>query len=316
MRALVFDQSLRLDKEHPAPAQHTGEALIRVTLAGICNTDLEVTRGYTDYHGILGHEFVGVVEASPDARLVGRRVVGEINVACGVCSYCLAGLPTHCANRTVLGIRARPGAFADYLILPERNLHVVPAAIPDDEAVFTEPLAAALQILEQVHVHPADSVIVLGDGKLGSLVAQVLRLTGCDLVTVGRHSAKLATLEALGIRTLLAEDAGQRRADVVVECTGQPAGLEMARALVHPRGTIVLKSTFHGTPGIALSPYVVDEITIIGSRCGPFDAALRLLQNKLVHVRPLVSATYPLTEGIDAMARAAAPGVLKVLLKP
>ncbi len=316
MQALVFEQSLRYVTNYPAPQYSTGEALIRVTLAGICNTDLEVTRGYADYRGILGHEFVGVVEDASDRSLVGQRVVGEINIACGACSYCLSEMPAHCANRNVLGIRAHAGAFADYLTLPERNLHVVPAPIRDNEAVFTEPLAAALQVVQQVHVHPQDRVAVLGDGKLGALVAQVLRLTGCDLLVIGRHAQKLAILDRLGIATMLAPAAADVRADIVVECTGQPEGLETARRLVHPRGTIVLKSTFHGMAPVALSPYVVDEITIVGSRCGPFAAALRLLQNRLVDVGPLLSAVYPLAAGVEAMARAATPGMMKVLLQP
>jgi len=313
--ALAYDKALRIATQHPLPIVQNGDALIRVHLAGICNTDVEITRGYADFHGILGHEFVGVVEDAPDSKLIGRRVVGEINVACGVCTYCLAGLPTHCANRSVLGIHARDGAFAEYVVLPPRNLHVVPDSIPDDEAVFTEPLAAALQILEQVHIHPTDSVIVLGDGKLGSLVAQVVRLVGCDLVAVGKHEEKLAKLAALGIATAQADDVSGRRADIVIECTGQPSGLDLARALVHPRGVIVLKSTFHGTPPLALSPYVVDEVTIVGSRCGPFAAALRLLENRLVQVEPLISGVYPLAEGVQAMARATEPGILKILLQ-
>lgn len=316
MRALVYDGSLKLVERHPAPVAADGEALLRVRLAGICNTDLEVTRGYADYRGILGHEFVAVVEQAHDERLVGKRVVGEINITCGACRFCLAGMPTHCQRRTTLGIHARPGVFADYVTLPERNLHIVPDSLSDEQAVFVEPLAAALQILEQVHVRPTDRVIVLGDGKLGLLVAQALSLTGCDLLAVGRHPGKLALLAQRGINTALADQAVPQNADVVVECTGQAAGLEQARNLVRPRGAIVLKSTFHGRQDVALTPYVVDEVTIVGSRCGPFAAALRLLLAGRVDVLNMISATYPLSEGVQAMARAAKPGVLKVLLKP
>jgi threonine dehydrogenase-like Zn-dependent dehydrogenase len=316
MRALVYDGLLRLAENSPPPLTAAGEALVRVTLAGICNTDLEITRGYTDFRGVLGHEFVGVVEQSPDGRLVGQRVVGEINASCGVCSYCKAGLPTRCSQRTVLGIHGRSGAFAEHLTLPLGNLHPVPAGVSDEEAVFVEPLAAAVQILDQVHIRPTDSVIVLGDGKLGLLAAQVLTLTGCDLLAVGKHAHKLALLAERGIRTAVVSELAAQRADVVVECTGQPAGLEMARTLVHPRGTIVLKSTFHGTPAVALTPYVVDEVTIVGSRCGPFAPALRLLQNKHVEVRGLISAVCALADGVGAMESAAKPGVLKVLLRP
>ncbi len=316
MLALVYDGALKVVSDQPAPPGNHGEALIQVSLAGICNTDLEITRGYAGFRGILGHEFVGTVREAPDTRLVGQRVVGEINAACGICSYCLAGMPTHCANRTVLGIQGRPGAFAEHLALPQRNLHVVPEDVTDEEAVFTEPLAAALQMLEQVHIRPSQSVVVLGDGKLGLLVAQVLRLVGCELLAVGKHRRKLDVLTALGIPTLLVEDIGGQRADVVVDCTGHPSGLELARLLVHARGTIVLKSTFHGTAAVTLSPYVVDEITIVGSRCGPFAAALRLLQHGLVQVKPLITAIYPLADGVQAMARAEENDALKVLLKP
>jgi threonine dehydrogenase-like Zn-dependent dehydrogenase len=312
--ALVYDGSLKIMDDHPLP-QNTGEALVRVRLAGICNTDLEITRGYAGFRGILGHEFVGEVRASATPTLIGKRVVGEINASCGLCTSCLAGMPTHCADRTVLGIHARSGAFAEYVSLPSQNLHVVPDNVADEEAVFTEPLAAALEILQQVHVRPSERVIVLGDGKLGSLAAQVLRLVGCDLLVVGKHADKLATLEAMGIATALVDNIGAERADVVVECTGNPSGLEAARTLLHPRGRLILKSTFHGAAPVALSPFVVDEITIVGSRCGPFEAALRLLQNKLVHAPPMITATYALADGVQAMSKAAQPGVMKVLLR-
>ena len=315
MKALIYDGQLKLARRYPRPDPPPGEALVRLRLAGICNTDLEITKGYMGFQGVLGHEFVGLVEECAAAELVGKRVVGEINAICGECTYCRAGLPTHCANRTVLGIVRRDGAFADYLTLPMRNLHVVPDSLPDEVAVFTEPLAAALEILEQVHLPPTSHVAVLGDGKLGLLVAQALSLTGCELTALGHHAEKLAILQQRGISALLADQAPGIKADVVVECTGRAEGLAMARQMVVPRGTIVLKSTFHGSADVALSPLVVDEVTIVGSRCGPFAPALRLLERGLVAVEPLIAAIYPLSEGLAAFEHARTPGTLKVLLR-
>ncbi|MBC7225881.1 MAG: alcohol dehydrogenase catalytic domain-containing protein [Thermoflexales bacterium] len=316
MLALVYDgEKLQLRDDHPRPVLPPGEALVRVRLAGICNTDLEIVRGYMGFRGVLGHEFVGVVEEAEDHALIGRRVVGEINAYCGECPTCRAGRPTHCPNRTTLGIWGRDGAFAEYLTLPIRNLHTVPDDVPDEVAVFTEPLAAALEILEQVHLRPTDRVVVLGDGKLGLLVAQVLALTGGDLTVVGHHRGKLDILARRGIPTVLESEAEELTADVVVECTGRPEGFAAARRILRPRGTLVLKSTYHGQVEADLTGLVVDEITLVGSRCGPFPPALRLLQRGLVDVRPLVSAVYPLARGLEAFARAAELGVLKVLLE-
>jgi threonine dehydrogenase-like Zn-dependent dehydrogenase len=314
MRALVYNGQLRLVKDYPRPEPPLGEALVRVRLAGICNTDLEIVRGYMSFQGVLGHEFVGVVEECADESLVGQRVVGEINCYCGECPTCRAGVPTHCPNRTTLGIWGRDGALADYLSLPVANLHIVPEAISDEAAVFVEPLAAALEILEQVQVKPADRVVVLGDGKLGLLVAQVLGLTGCDLVVGGRHEEKLAILQRRGVDARLANELPAEKADVVVDCTGHPGGFAAARGLVKPRGTLVLKSTFHGGVEVNLSMLVVDEITLIGSRCGPFAPALRLLERGLVDVESLISVTYPLGEGLAAFEQAQKKEVLKVLL--
>ncbi|MFN3575485.1 MAG: zinc-binding dehydrogenase, partial [Tabrizicola sp.] len=241
-----------------------------------------------------------------ECRLIGQRVVGEINAYCGECPTCRAGRPTHCPHRTTLGIWGRDGAFAEYLTLPIRNLHVVPDDIPDEAAVFTEPLAAALEILEGVHIRPTDRVVVLGDGKLGLLVAQVLALLGGDLTVVGRHREKLAILARRGIPTALESEAEGLTADVVVECTGKPEGFAAARRILRPRGTLVLKSTYHGRVEADLTGLVVDEITLVGSRCGPFPPALRLLQRGLVDVQPLISAIYPLARGVEAFARAAA----------
>lgn len=315
MRSLIFDGELRFKADAAIPTPPPGEALIRTTLAGICNTDLEIRRGYMGFRGVLGHEFVGVVERAAEApELVGRRVVGEINAYCGECPTCRRGDPTHCPHRTTLGIDRRNGAMADYFTLPAKLLYPVPDSLPDEWAVFTEPLAAACEILEQVQIRPTDRVAVLGDGKLGLLIAQVLQLTGCDLLAIGRHQKKLDILARRGIRSALTGEPVAAGFDVVVEATGSPAGFATARSLVRPRGTLVLKSTFHGEVALNLSMLVVDEVRLIGSRCGPFPAALRLLNQGLVEVEPLIHATYTLTEGLPAFEQAVTPGVLKVLL--
>ncbi len=306
--------SLEDDCAYPVPPP--GEVRIRTRLAGICNTDLEILRGYAQFEGILGHEFVGTVELADDPALVGQRVVGEINAACQVCHTCQAGRPTHCPNRTTLGILGRHGVLAEAFCLPALNLHVVPEAIPDEAAVFTEPLAAACEVLEQVHVQPDSRVVVLGDGKLGLLVAQVLALTGCSLTVVGRHAEKLALLARRGIDTRLGEGDLERSADVVVECTGRREGFQTAQRLVRPRGSLVLKSTYHGLVLADLSQLVVDEITVVGSRCGPFAPALRLLKQGLVDVIPLIEAEYPLSDGLVAFDHAGRRGALKVLVRP
>lgn len=316
MRALVFDGHLRLVTDYPRPALRPTEALVQVRLAGICNTDLEIIRGYMGFEGVLGHEFVGVVEHCEDARLIGQRVVGEINCCCGTCSTCRSGSVTHCPQRTTLGIWGRDGALADYCALPMRNLHVVPKGVTDEQAVFTEPLAAALQILEQVHLRPTQKVVVLGDGKLGLLVAQVLRLTGCELLAVGHHSDKLAVLERQGIATQPDSPGLLVQADVVVDCTGNHEGFAMARKMVKPRGTLVLKSTFEGQNEVNLTSMVVDEISLVGSRCGPFAPALRLLGMGLVDVESLITAVHSLDEALEALERARNRHSLKVLLRP
>jgi threonine dehydrogenase-like Zn-dependent dehydrogenase len=315
MRALLLDKGLQIVEDYPTPGPTPKEALIRVHVAGICNTDLELVAGYQQLRGIPGHEFVGVVERAPGAESwEGRRVVGDINAACGKCPTCKAGRPTHCPNRTTLGIDGRSGAFAEYLTLPVRNLYPVPTSIPNEIAVFTEPLAAACEILEQVHVRPTDRVVVLGDGKLGILCAQVLALTGCDLVVVGRHEEKLNILTRRGIHTTTHSDSLARSADLVIEATGRPEGYAVARSLVRPRGTIVLKSTYHGSIDADLTMAVVDEITLVGSRCGPFAPALRLLEQRLVDVIQLIQARYRLADAVAAFEHAAQPGALKVLV--
>ena len=269
--------------------------------------------GYYPFTGIPGHEFVGVVEQGP-AALLGRRVVGEINAVCGSCGACLAGRRTHCERRTVLGIVRRHGAFADYLILPAENLHPIPDAVSTDAGVFTEPLAAALEIQEQVPIGSGDRVLVVGDGKLGQLVAQTLALTGCTLLVVGRHDSKLALLATRGIETARADRAMHGEFDVAVECTGDPEGFAVAQRAVRPRGTLVMKSTYAGALTLDASAVVVQELTLVGSRCGPFAPALRLLVEKRVAVEPMIHARYPLGEALTAFDHAQRPGVLKVLL--
>ena len=331
MRALVYaNNSLSFERHYPNPVLKEGEALIRVLQAGICNTDLEIIRGYMAFQGVLGHEFVGVVEAvhegpgaTPLTSLIGKRIVGEINAACHRpdCLYCQRGMPTHCPNRTTLGIVNRDGAFADYLVLPTRNLHLVPENVSDEEAVFVEPLAANFEMLEQVHFKPTDSVVILGDGKMGQLAAQVLTLSGCEVMMVGKHEEKLALAAQRGVRTYVLADPNRfalengRRTDVVVECSGSAQGLEMALRLVRPRGTVILKSTVVDISKLHLAPIVINEIRVQGSRCGPFAPALRALSQKLVDVRPLISARYSLDEGLAAFQHAAQMGVLKVLVR-
>ncbi|MBE9007095.1 alcohol dehydrogenase catalytic domain-containing protein [Fortiea sp. LEGE XX443] len=314
MKGLWLENNqLQLRTDIPVPVPQPGEALVRVLRAGICNTDLELKRGYYPYTGILGHEFVGVVEQGSD-NLLNKRVVGEINAVCGYCRFCRRGQPTHCENRTVLGIVNRHGAFADYLCLPVENLHPVPENVSTDVATFTEPLAAALEIQQQVTLCADDRVLVVGDGKLGQLIAQTLALTGCELLVVGRHRDKLANLEARGIQTGLVDAVRDRTFDISVDCTGNPEGFAIARRALRPRGTLVLKSTYAGNLSLDVSSLVVDEITLIGSRCGPFPAALELLAAEKVDVKPLIQAHYPLTEGLAAFAEAQRRGVLKVLL--
>ena len=319
MKGLWLEQKqLQLKTDLSMPETPSGEVLVKVVQAGICNTDLELLRGYYPYTGIIGHEFVGVVESvsTPSANnLVNKRVVGEINAACGKCRFCLQGVPNHCEQRTVLGIVNRHGAFAEYLSLPIENLHPLPDNVSDDAATFTEPLAAALEIQEQISLTPDTQVLVVGDGKLGQLVAQTIALTGCDLSVVGRHQDKLDKLEQRGIKTGFADIAKSSSFDVAVECTGNPDGFSLALQGLRPRGTLVLKSTYAGNLSIDASALVVNEITVIGSRCGPFAKALDLLASDRVDVSSLIEKHYPLEEGLAAFNHAQQRGVLKVLLK-
>ena len=312
MRAIVLDDRVTVQSSRPSPNPGDDEVLVRVTCAGICETDLQLIKGYMGFRGVLGHEFVGVAESGP---LAGRRVVGEINCACWTCETCRRGLQTHCPNRTVLGILNHDGAFADLIAVPQRNLHAVPDSLADEIAVFTEPVAAAFQIPAQIAIRPQDRIIVLGDGRLGNLCAQVLARLSNHVLVVGKHLPKLTLLKTLGIATALVSDPiDERSADIVVDCTGSETGLPTALTLVRPRGTIVLKTTVAGTQTLAWAPFVIDEVTLVGSRCGPFDQALAALEKSEVKVQPLISERYDLAKGIEALERAQAKSVLKVLL--
>ncbi len=314
MRALaVYDNTLTLLSDAPQPEPQPGEVLIRTRLAGICNTDLEIVRGYFGYQGILGHEFVGEVVAGPPEWL-GKRVVGEINIACGTCDLCLAGIPSQCRRRSTLGIAAYAGVFAEYFCLPVANLYAVPDEVTDTQAVFVEPLAAALQVLETSWIRPSDRVVLIGAGKLGLLTAQVLRLIGCDLTVITRHERQERLLSRWGIAAARVEDTPPAQADVVVDCTGRAEGFADSLRLLRPRGTLVLKSTYHGLPTADLTRVVVDEVRVVGSRCGPFAAALRLLKVGLVDVESLIERRFSLAEGLLAFEVATQPGTLKVLL--
>ena len=313
MRAVIFDGEVRVT-EIPEPRPAEGEALIRVLTAGICTTDLEIIKGYMGFRGVLGHEFVGVVEECANPHLKGKRVVGEINCVCHKCEYCQLEMPHHCRNRSVLGILNRDGAFAEYLTLPEENLHLVPGSIRDDVAVFAEPVAAAFRITEQAAVDKDDRIIVLGDGKLGQLCAQVLWLYSKRLVCVGKHPWKLELLKNLHIATALADDPIEPGADIVVEATGSYDGLVRALQLVRPEGTIILKTTAAQSIALDLSLPVVNEVRIIGSRCGPFRPALEALALGNIEVRPLVTETYEIRDAVHALERAGADDVIKVLL--
>ncbi|MFN8373521.1 MAG: alcohol dehydrogenase catalytic domain-containing protein [Anaerolineae bacterium] len=313
MRALIFDNDLRLETGIAIPQVQEDQALLKIRKAGICNTDLELMKGYRNFRGILGHEFVAEVAQGPD-ELIGKRVVGEINVACGKCDLCLRGIPTQCRNRSAVGIFGHPGAFADYLALVTRNLHLVDDDITDDQAVFVEPLASALNILELVHVSPSDHVVVIGLGKLGMLAAQVLKLTGAHVTGITRRDKQAALLAKWGIAARHADELPRHHAAMVVDCTGVADGFATALQLVQPRGTIVLKSTYVGIPAADLTNIAVNEIRVVGSRCGPFEAALRLLKLGLVDVTSLIDARFPLDEAKTAIAYAEQKGALKVLL--
>ena len=332
MNALWLENNAITLRNVPTP-QKPNEALIKIRKAGICSTDLELVKGYYPYTGVLGHEFVGEVvaltpvysraersdsevEAGRGEIKVGDRVVGEINAVCNQCEQCLNGRPTHCENRTVLGIVNRDGVFADYTTLPLSNLHRVPDSVPDEMAVFTEPLAAALEIQQQIQIKPTDRVLLIGAGRLGQLIAQTLALTGCDLRVVARHKHQQDLLKARGIRIISEEEIKPWRWDIVVEATGSPSGFSLARHAIRPRGTLVLKSTYKGEMSVNFSSIVVDEINIVGSRCGPFAPALRLMTSKQVDPTVLIDSEFTLGEALKGFEHAAETGVLKVLIQP
>jgi threonine dehydrogenase-like Zn-dependent dehydrogenase len=316
VKALRFEnQSLRVSEiDRP---KRSGEALVRVTMAGVCSTDLEIVRGYAGFSGVLGHEFVGVVEDSPDRSQIGRRVVGEINTGCGRCDGCRRGDPRHCPARAVLGIRGRDGAFAEYLTLPPENLRFPADTVADRQAIFTEPLAAACQILDQVAVVPTTRAAVIGDGKLGQLVARTLQTTGAEITMIGKHATKLALAAKAGVRTLAFPFQMNDRPsnfDLVVEASGSAGGLQLATEIARPQGTIILKSTFDGEASLNTSRIVVNELKILGSRCGRFEPALALLAQGKIEVESLIAHEFPLSDGVAALQKAATAGTMKVLL--
>ncbi len=314
MRALTLENHLQFQANHAQPRSGDGECLVRVRLAGICATDLQLVNGYMRFRGILGHEFVGVVE-SGSSSWQGKRVVCEINCVCRACDMCLSGLANHCRKRTVLGIDGRDGCFADFICVPEANLHEVPDALTDEQAVFVEPLAAAYQTLSQYPFGPKTKATVIGSGRLGLLVTQVLATTGCKLTVIGRNEVKLSLAEKRGVQAVHVDELVCRGDhDVVVECTGSPAGFDLATRLVRPRGSIVLKSTYAGEQGVNLASVVVNEITVLGSRCGLFSEALDALVREAVEVRSMITRTFPIDQAMEAMASAARPEHLKVLL--
>jgi alcohol dehydrogenase len=301
-------------RKQPRPRRPPGFALIRLLFGGICNTDLELERGYYGFRGTPGHEFVGEVLEADDQRWIGQRVVGEINLACGKCEWCARGLGRHCPTRSVLGIVKQPGAFREFLILPERNLHRVPREIPSEEAVFVEPLAAACEILDQVRIPAGAPVAVLGDGKLGLLASQVLQAHGAEVHQYGRHAEKLRIARQMGVSTEIAKKLPVAKYEFVVEATGSSEGLRQAVQMTQPRGTLVMKSTVHGLVAIDSAPVIVNEITLLGSRCGRFEPALRLLKSRKVRVDGMISEVLALKDARRAFREAAKPGILKVLL--
>jgi len=315
MRALVLDGQLKSQSDYPDVEPRPGESIVKVLMAGICGTDLELARGYMTYRGVLGHEFVGEVVESADARLTGRRVVGEINAACGKCNSCIDGMGRHCATRAVLGILGRDGAFAEYLRLPNANLIPLPDAIADESAVFTEPFAAAFEIFDQAPLRRTDRIAVLGDGRLGAMVALALRCEQFAPVVAGHHPEKLKRLAALGLQTESADDLVPGY-DVVIDCTGHSEGLALAIATVRPRGMIILKSTAAAGAAMNLAPVVINEITIVGSRCGRFRPAIDALAANKCDPRALIDGEFSLDDGVAAFAAAADKSKFKILIRP
>jgi threonine dehydrogenase-like Zn-dependent dehydrogenase len=317
MKSLTFKSGTLSISEKPIPAIEN-ESLVKVTLSGICNTDVEITRGYSGFEGTLGHEFVGIVERSPEDSLRGKRVVGEINAGCGLCQLCLSGDSRHCPSRSVLGIVTRDGCHSEYVSLPTNNLVVLPENVPDSRAVFAEPLAAAIAISERIEVMEGDRIAVVGDGKLGILCAVALSRLSRSTVLVGKHDSKMSVASGLGVECMALREVAEigRNFDIVVEASGSQSGFDTAMTLVRPRGAIVLKSTYQGSPTWEAWKVVVDEISIIGSRCGRLEAAVKFLSASEIEVEKLITETFHLNEGIEAMHRAQEKGVLKILLDP
>lgn len=318
MKAVIFDETLKYVEDYEKPTPKQGEALIKVTYGGVCNTDKEITKGYMGYKGILGHEFTGVVEEinDEDKTLLGKRVVGEINLGCKNCEWCAKNLERHCPNRSTLGILAKDGCFAEYVTLPLSNLIEIPENVPDEQAVFVEPLAAGLEILEQMHIQPCQKVMVLGDGKLGLLTALALNACGLDVLIVGKHQNKLDIAKNQGVKTqLLSEFEQAPKFDVVVEATGSITGFETSVNCVKPRGTLVLKSTIAASKELNLAPIVINEITILGSRCGRFEPAMRLIASGKIDFSQMISKIYPIEQAVEAFDANNAKDTIKILLK-
>ncbi|MFQ5479730.1 MAG: alcohol dehydrogenase catalytic domain-containing protein [Thermodesulfobacteriota bacterium] len=314
MRALILDKTLSFRGDYPRPEPMGDEALVRVSYAGVCATDAELVKGYMGFNGVPGHEFTGVVEWAQDKSFVGRRVTGSINIGCGTCTYCASGLENHCPRRKVLGILNKDGAFAEYLTLPEKNLHFLPHSISMKEGVFIEPLAAAFEIIHQVPVGSGIRAAVLGDGKLGLLAALVLEQTGCNLTLIGRHPERLEAFKKKGISVSCGTENVSCGFDLTVDCTGGGNGLSDALSITRPRGTVVLKTTVAKRGGEALNQAVIDEITIVGSRCGPFPPAIKAIASGTIDVKPFISAVYPLEDGPCAIEESVKDSVLKVLI--
>lgn len=323
MKAVVFDNKLKLDNNYPKPMPQKGEALIRVSLAGICNTDYEITKGYMGYVGVLGHEFVGIVEEvnsdkAEDKKWIGKRVVAEISWGCDDpnCEWCAKKNYRHCPNRHTIGIWKKDGCMAEYITIPTNILFEVPENVTDEQAVFVEPLAAACEILEQLHIEPTSKILVLGDGKLGLTTALTLNAHNLDVLLVGKHQNKLDIAEKQGVKTCLLENLDmQKQFDVVVEATGSASGFETSMALTKPRGVLVLKSTVATGKELNLAPIVINEITVLGSRCGQFGPALRLLENKRIDFAPFISGAYPIENALDAFEANKSKDTLKILIK-
>jgi threonine dehydrogenase-like Zn-dependent dehydrogenase len=316
MKATFFDgKKMILDKNYPNP--EFNETIVRVSLAGICGTDLEILDGYMQYHGILGHEFVGVIEKSNNSDIIGKRVVGEINAGCGKCDSCIKGMERHCPSRTVLGILKRNGAFAEFLTLPEKNLHIIPDSISDEQAVFVEPLAAAFEINEQVFLKPEWNVAVVGDGRLAQLIIQVIKLTCSNITCFGKHEKKLEGLVQSGIKIKLGiKSTDEQLFDLVIEATGSNSGFSDSMKLVKPRGTVILKSTITSRENLDLTPTIINEITLIGSRCGLFKPAIDALASGKISVTSMIDSTFSLEKFEDAISYAKKSDTLKVFLKP